>query len=125
MPVYCYTHRDSDDNVTSLVERIYSVHDDRPKTIMHNGIRHTRDIRCEHGDYRQVCGNWPLKSDALGCHPDQIPEMQQAYAKQGVDVNFDKDTGQAILRDRSHRRDVMRVAGIHDRDAGYGDTYHG
>lgn len=124
MPVYCYTHRDKNDNVVDVIERMFGMRDEKPLVIHQDGTTYHRDIGYEQGGHKAVCGNWPLLSDAVGCHPDQIPEMKAAYARHGVNVDFTKD-GQAILESRGHRRAVMQVAGVHDRDGGYGDTYHG
>lgn len=66
-------------------------------------------------------GNWPMKSDAMGVHPDQIPEVEAHSRRVGVPTRFDKDTGQAILTSPDHRRRYAKAIGLIDRNAGYSD----
>lgn len=63
---------------------------------------------------------YPIESVGLGVHPSQIKAAEEAAAKKGVKLEFTKD-GKAILRDRGHRRDVLRATGYHDHNGGYGD----
>jgi len=64
---------------------------------------------------------WPMRSDALAVHPDQIPEVMERNKRHGVHVEYDPKTGEAILADRGQRRDLNRIEGFHDRRGGYGD----
>lgn len=63
---------------------------------------------------------WPLHCDGLGCHPSQVKEMTEFYAKKGVKVRFDKQC-RMILDSRQHRNEVLKAGDHIDRDAGYGD----
>jgi hypothetical protein len=65
-------------------------------------------------------GNWPMKSDAAGVHPDQIPEAYAKSVKDGVPTQFTKD-GQAIFTSRGHRARYIKTIGMIDRDGGYSD----
>jgi hypothetical protein len=65
-------------------------------------------------------GCWPIQSMALGVHPDQIPEARALAASRGVSLDFTPD-GKAILKDRGHRRAVLKAHKYHDNDGGYGD----
>ena len=64
---------------------------------------------------------WPILSDALAVHPEQIEEAKKDAAMRGIDVDFVPEDGRAVLRDRDHRRRMLRAYGFHDRDGGYGD----
>lgn len=57
---------------------------------------------------------WPLHSDSLGTHPDQIPAEIEYAKKRGVRLAFDAQ-GRAILENRRHRREVMRLYGVSDK----------
>lgn len=71
----------------------------------------------------QTASCWPLKSEALACHPEQIPELIERNKRHGVaGVSYDKD-GTAILADRGARRDLMALEGCHDKSGGYGDDH--
>ena len=73
-----------------------------------------------------VAGNpltgWPLHSEALAYHPKQKAEAERHLANLGVPTEIDKK-GRPVLRDRKHRREVMKALGIHDNDGGYGDDH--
>lgn len=73
----------------------------------------------------QTASCWPLKSEGLGCHPEQIPELLERNKRHGVKgVSYDKD-GTAVLADRGARRDLMALEGCHDKSGGYGDDHAG
>lgn len=59
---------------------------------------------------------WPIVSDALGVHHDQVAEAIADAAKRGVPTEFRSD-GRAVLRDRGHRRDYLRAYGFIDRSS--------
>jgi len=68
---------------------------------------------------------WPMKSDALAVHPEQIPEAMERNKRMGVTgVTYDPEDGRAILADRGARRDLMRVSKVHDNSGSYGDDHH-
>ena len=53
----------------------------------------------------------PIHSEALGYHPRQIPEAQAHFKKLGIgDTHIDK-MGRPVLRDRQHRRRVLKALG--------------
>lgn len=63
---------------------------------------------------------WPMVSDGLACHPDQIPEIMERDKRNGVPTARDGQ-GRPILTSRGHRRELLRLEGFHDKHAGYGD----
>lgn len=69
----------------------------------------------------QLPSCWPMVSDSMMVHPDQIPEAYEHAKSVGVPTDFTKQ-GQPILRDPAHRREyARRVERMHDRNGGYGD----
>ena len=79
-----------------------------------------RDIVSEHGGFKRTSG-WPLKSDAAGVHPTDAMNAMKGATKIGIPTEFDTKTGQAVFRDRTHRKAYMKAMGLHDRNGGYGD----
>ena len=63
---------------------------------------------------------WPLYSDAAGCHPSQIKNLERVALERGVPTECTAD-GRVIFRDRAHRRAYLRAFGLHDKNGGYGD----
>lgn len=59
---------------------------------------------------------WPLHSDAMGVHPEQVPEEMAALKRLGVDTRYD-DKGRPILENRRHRKAHMKALGLVDRNS--------
>lgn len=65
---------------------------------------------------------WPMRSDAFGVHPSQAAEAYRESVAAGVPTEFDPKTGEAIFRDRYHRkRAVEAMSPMYDLDGGYSD----
>ena len=64
---------------------------------------------------------WPMKSEALACHPDQIPEIMERDRQHGVPTRRDR-TGRPVLTSQAHRQALMKLEGVHDKNGCYGDT---
>ncbi len=62
----------------------------------------------------------PVVSDALACHPDEIPEAMARDRQHGITTEYLPD-GRAVLSSRSHRKAMMKSLGMHDNEGGYGD----
>jgi hypothetical protein len=62
-----------------------------------------------------------IESDALACHPLQIPEIMARNAKHGLHVEYNAEDGRPILRDRGQRRALLKIEGMIDRQGGYSD----
>jgi hypothetical protein len=114
MPYYCFT--DDQDNTISRFYRMGKA----PKQITLGGVIFKRDIRAEHAGTKHTPGNWPLKSDAAGVHPNQIKEAYEHSVKIGIPTQFTPD-GRAIFTGKKHRKDYCRAIGLHDRNGGFGD----
>lgn len=124
MGVFCYTsirrHRGKRP-VRTTYERVFPC-GKAPTFIRVNGRRCLRDIPAEWARRKDITGNWPMKSDALGVLDSQVDEAAKHLADHGVPTEFTKDgTGRCIVESRQHRNKIMEVLHIHDRDAGYGD----
>ena len=63
---------------------------------------------------------WPLASDAMGVHPDQIEEFTKDARERGVPIEFDR-LARPIFTGPRHRRDYCRAYGVHDLNGGYSD----
>ena len=59
---------------------------------------------------------WPMASDGMAVHPDQIPEARERDLKHGITTDYLPD-GRPVLRDRAHRRAMMRSLGLIDRNS--------
>lgn len=58
---------------------------------------------------------WPMKSDALGVHPNQRQAAYEESVRLGVPTQFDR-VGRAVLTDKSHAYKFRRVLGYFDRN---------
>ena len=77
-----------------------------------------RDYPAEAAGFQDTNGaGWPIHSEALGVHPSQVPEVREAYRHHGVPTEV-TPTGEVILRNPAHRREVMKLNHVIDR-AGY------
>lgn len=63
-------------------------------------------------------GAW--NSDALRVHPDQRQEAIEFARRAGVPTHYREDGTPEVL-DRSHRRRLLQIQGMHDNSGGYGD----
>jgi hypothetical protein len=63
----------------------------------------------------------PLRSLALGCHPQQAPEFNRWYQQHGISGAHHDASGDCLLESRQARNEVMKLRGLRDNDAGYGD----
>lgn len=77
-----------------------------------------KPVGCPLAGHQPAC--WPLVSDALAVHPDQIAEATTRNKRHGVSVGYLPD-GRAVLPDRHERSKILRLEGFHDKSAGYGD----
>jgi hypothetical protein len=65
---------------------------------------------------------WPMRSNAFGVHPSQAGDAYRESVRAGVPTEFDPKTGEAIFRDRHHRkRAVEAMSPMYDLDGGYSD----
>jgi hypothetical protein len=53
----------------------------------------------------------PISSEALAYHPKQIPEAREHFKKLGIGDTHIDAMGRPVLRDRQHRRRVLKALG--------------
>lgn len=63
-----------------------------------------------------VTQGWPIYSDALGVHPDQVAEATERNKRHGISVSYTPD-GRAVLPDPANRRKLMRLERKVDKDS--------
>lgn len=63
---------------------------------------------------------WPMKSEALAVQPKQIEQARDRAKRHGIPTDFDT-FGRPIFTSRGHRKEYMRMEGVHDNHGGYGD----
>lgn len=66
-------------------------------------------------------GCWPMVSEALAVHPDQVGEANARNKKHGVAARYEDGTGMCQIPDRNDRAKLLKLEGYHDKSAGYGD----
>ena len=123
MPTYTYKNQDSGQILTKIwpIAKMLEEEGDNDGITV-DGRFYYRSYTDEHRHRPEGgCAAWPQRSDAAGAHPDQCKEFSENSAKMGVPTEFDGKTGQAIFTSRSHRARYLKMAGLHDRNGGYGD----
>mgnify|MGYP003111330632 CR=1 FL=1 len=122
MPYYCYTNRETGETIRKFMS-ISEMLKYASEGMSIEGVWYERDITAEHSRQanRGANSGWPLKSDAAGVHPADAAKAEKASANIGVPTEYDRKTGQAIFRDRNHRRRFLKANGMHDKNGGYGD----
>jgi hypothetical protein len=63
----------------------------------------------------------PLLSDGMGCMKSQVGEMRDVIKKHNIQGVFVRDNGQLEITSRRGRRELLKVRGLVDADAGYSD----
>lgn len=63
----------------------------------------------------------PWRSHSCGCHPAQAKEFNEILRQHGItSAHFDEKNGQAVATTNGGRNGVLKVTGMFDKDAGYG-----
>jgi hypothetical protein len=63
------------------------------------------------------CKGWPMRSEALAVHPDQVDEANARNKESGVNVQYEPATGVPIIPDRTERRKLLKLEGMIDKDS--------
>jgi hypothetical protein len=109
MPVYCYTTEDG-----TTVEQFHHV-GKAPDTVkLDDGRVARRDMHAEWCGRNSLGDLCPETSTAMGCPPYYQEKMKAFLRTKGVEAKYDKE-GRAILRDKAHRKAMMRALGLVDR----------
>ena len=123
MPLYEYRRSDNGETVERFflswrnAPRVLTAKND-PARELPPGVRADRmlsgGLKDRHGRGRQpLYGKWPIHSDALAYHPNQVNRQLKEHI--GADIDVD---GRPILTDPQHRRKVLKAVGAVDR-SGY------
>jgi hypothetical protein len=63
----------------------------------------------------------PLISDGIGCMRSQVPEMRETIRQHNIKGVLVRDNGQLEITSRRGRRELLRVRGLVDAEAGFSD----
>lgn len=63
---------------------------------------------------------WPMKSEALACHPDQVVDHNERNRSKGIGARYNAD-GTCVIESRGDRKKLLRLEKMHDKSGGYGD----
>lgn len=124
MPTYCYT---TDDGET--VYQVRSIRSRNRAVVLSDGRRARRDVSAEGRTPARRCrdnGNvWRQhRSIALGVNVNQIPEAERIMHGAGIDVTYDRQTGEAVYPPtggHAEKNKHMRFLGMGNQDPGHGD----
>lgn len=62
-----------------------------------------------------------LESDALGCHPSQVSEMNARAKRAGLTGIYYRPDGVCVMNSRGQRKKWAEQNGMFDKNGGYGD----
>ena len=62
-----------------------------------------------------------LLSDGIGCMKSQVGEMREVIRRHNIKGVTVRDSGKLEITSRRGRRELLKVRGLADADAGYGD----
>jgi len=92
----------------------------RSKETCECGKAMERDFFAEHNGFPHHPGNWPIHSEAMAVHPDQIKDAMARDAKCGIPTEYDKH-GRPIWTSQRHKKLYCESYGYFDKNGGYGD----
>ena len=119
MPTYDYVKKNGE--VVSLfmsMKEMKKREDESGCIVLEDGSKAQRSW----GGFQSSCpSNYPMKSDAMGVNPVQIPEAMAADNRLGIRIHYDPNTGQATYADKIQRKKHCEAHGFFDRNGGYSD----
>ncbi len=68
-----------------------------------------------------ICEKNPWVSTAAAVHADQVPRFNEELKNQKVAGAYYRGDGKLVCTSRSARNKVLKMRGMRDGDAGYGD----
>lgn len=63
---------------------------------------------------------WPMQSEGMACHQDQIEEHQARADRHGISVTYKRVSGRKVvveIPDAANRRKLLKLEGFHDKDS--------
>lgn len=64
-------------------------------------------------------GCWPMVSEALAVHPDQVDAANERARKHGIAVRYEKGTGLCQIDSDGDKVKLVRLEGFANKQAGY------
>jgi len=112
MPIYLYRRQKGG----RLVEKVYPIRGRHPRRITcPDGVIAVRDMVAEARSQSAPCpANWPVLSNAMGCHPTQLAEMRRRFPRHEYAAD-----GRMILRSARQRRACLKDLGMVDYQSYY------
>tara|TARA_R110000751_G_scaffold13840_4_gene45896 strand:+ start:762 stop:1118 length:357 start_codon:yes stop_codon:yes gene_type:complete len=113
MPIYLYKHPDTGVQKSVMMSMSDMWEKTKGDNLKVDGVSWVRDIAGEHSGQKTGGAGWPLHSDAMGTHPDAVPQAMKDMRAKGVNLNYTKD-GRAIFENAAQRRKAMRASNMQD-----------
>lgn len=111
MPLYTYSSKDRSMSVT----RFFPI-GTNPRKVRHKGRTLYHDIAGDQRGHRATPGNWPKLSVALGVDPTQCLEAEKQAAELGIPTDFDRESGDAVIRSEKHLRKLAKALGFRSKN---------
>jgi len=117
MPIYCFTS-----DVGEIEERIFDMSEKVPLYVAEGGRIFWRNFEAEHPQIKKKKSRgaeWPRESTALGVGTHQVDEAYAASVAAGCPTEFNRETGDAIIKNADHQKKVAAYSGFVDKSSYY------
>lgn len=118
MPIYVYEIVKPDDTGGEQFEVLQRMSEAALKVHPQSGLPVRRVIQCPRAASPSIWNGF--ESEALACDPSQVAEMNERNKNNGVGARYDPE-GMCHIPDRADRKKLLKLEGMHDKSAGYGD----
>lgn len=115
MPTYCIRMEDTGERRELIITfaEMDKMRDENGVYTLEDGRTATRDYEAELAPSKQIKGAWPIHSNAMAVHPNQVRDAKEYARHRGVNVDFD-GKGCPILDTPKHKEQYMKTRGVHD-----------
>lgn len=86
----------------------------------HARVKNRLDLSEQSVPFSPASGSWPMTSLALSVHENKVAEAREQCRQHGIGAEY-QDNGLCTNLSRSDRKKLMKLRGMHDNKAGYGD----
>jgi hypothetical protein len=73
--------------------------------------------------FEPLCGHhpkgWPMHSEALAVHPDQVDEANARARRHGIACRYERGTGVCEIDSEADKSKLVRLEGFVNKQAGY------
>ena len=111
MPIFCYRTPGGE-----VVEELFRIGEAPDEILIGDGQTAKRCFQSEHSPRNAGYSGWPLVCFASGVHPNQAGELRKYLADRGCPTEVNRD-GDPVYRDAAHRRQALRLRGMHDNNS--------